>query len=214
MDSTKLRLRAARGVTEIISLESLLYGGVLLGKGFIAAQNGLFYRGDLLFNDLSLVRLCKAFPAITGYMSGKIDGILSVQSEGKKLADISGFAEFWARETAGEKMLVSKEFLQRLSGKKLSGFFFSSDRAYDHAGLTAALENGFLSFDALDISHTNFLGVRDLSVTIAPGQNRIAIDHLLNSIKEATVRGKSSAGGAGKDAPVAAPPATEFKWAE
>ncbi|HCE68813.1 MAG: hypothetical protein A2X82_12945 [Geobacteraceae bacterium GWC2_55_20] len=214
MDSTKLRLRAARGVTEIISLESLLYGGVLLGKGFIAAQNGLFYRGDLLFNDLSLVRLCKAFPAITGYMSGKIDGILSVQSEGKKLADISGFAEFWARETAGEKMLVSKEFLQRLSGKKLSGFFFSSDRVYDHAGLTAALENGFLSFDALDISHTNFLGVRDLSVTIAPGQNRIAIDHLLNSIKEATVRGKSSAGGAGKDAPVAAPPATEFKWAE
>lgn len=211
VDSTKLRLRAARGVTEIISLESSLYDGVLLGKGFIAAQNGILYRGDLLFNDLSLVRLCKAFPAITGYMSGKIDGILSVRGDGKKLSDISGFAEFWARETADEKMLVSKEFLQRLSGKKLSGFFFSSDRAYDHAGITAALEKGFLSFDALDISHTNFLGVRDLSVTIAPGQNRIAIDHLLNSIKEATVRGK---GGAGKDAPVAAPPATEFKWAE
>lgn len=214
VDSTKLRLRAARGVTEIISLESSLYDGVLLGKGFIAAQNGILYRGDLLFNDLSLVRLCKAFPAITGYMSGKIDGILSVRGEGKKLSDISGFAEFWARETAGEKMLVSKEFLQRLSGKKLSGFFFSSDRAYDHAGITAALESGYLSFDALDISHTNFLGVRDLSVTIAPGQNRIAIDHLLNSIKEATVRGKGSAGAAGKDAPVAAPPATEFKWAE
>jgi hypothetical protein len=168
----------------------------------------------MLFNDLSLVQLCKAFPAITGYMSGRIDGILSIQGKGKQLSGITGFTEFWARGTAAEKMLVSKEFLQRLSGKKLSGFFFSSDRAYDHAGIKAALENGFLTFDSLDISHTNVFGVRDLGVTIAPSQNRIAIDHLLNSIKEATVRGKGAAAPAGKDAPAAAPPATEFKWAE
>lgn len=214
LGAIKLRLRAAKGVTGIISLDSSIFGGALLGKGFITTQNGILYRGDMLFNDLSLVQLCKAFPAITGYISGRIDGILSIQGKGKQLTGISGFTEFWARETAAEKMLVSKEFLQRLSGKKLSGFFFSSDRPYDHAGIQAALENGFLTFDSLDISHTNFFGVRDLGVTIAPSQNRIAIDHLLNSIKEATVRGKGAAGAASKDEPASTPPATEFKWAE
>ena len=214
VDSVNIKLRASRGVTEIISFDSSLYEGALLGKGFITAHNGILYRGDMLFNNLSLVKICKAFPAITGYISGKVDGIVSLQGKDTQLSDITGFTEFWARGTAGEKMLVSKEFLQRLSGKKLSGFFFSSDRPYDHAGIKAALENGFLTFDNLDISHTNILGVRDLNVSIAPSQNRIAIDHLLNTIKEATVRGKSATGAAGKDVPADAPPATEFKWAE
>lgn len=214
VDSTIIHLRAARGVTEIMALDSSLYDGTLLGRGFITAQNGILYRGDMLFNDLSLVRLCKAFPAIAGYISGRIDGIVSIQGKGAQLPALSGFTELWARETVGEKMLVSKEFLQRLSGKKLSGFFFSSDRPYDHAGITAALEKGFLTFDSLDISHTNMLGIRDLSVTIAPSQNRIAIDHLLNSIKDATVRGKATGGTTGKDGPLVGPPATEFKWDE
>ena len=216
IDSLKLQLKAANGVTEIISLDTSLYGGAMLGRGFITIQDGIFYRGDMLFNGLSLLQLCKAFPAITGYISGKVDGIVSFQGEGKKLSDITGFSELWARASADEKMLVSREFLQRLSGKKLSGFFFSSDRKYDHAGLKAGLENGYLTFDALDISNTNFLGIRDLTVTIAPGQNRIAIDHLLNSIQEATVRGKNatSTGSEGDNTPAAAPPATEFKWDE
>lgn len=214
VDSAKIRLRAARGVTEIISLDSSLFGGALMGKGFIAVQNGIFYRGDLLLNDLSLVRICQAFPAISGYLSGKIDGIVSVLGRGSQLSGITGFTEFWARETSAEKMLVSKAFLQRLSGKKLSGFFFSSDRSYDHAGIKAVLEKGFLTFDSLDISHTNLFGVRDLSVTIAPSQNRIALEHLLGSIKEATVRGKGATGTTGKETPAEAPPAAEFKWDE
>lgn len=216
VNAVNIRLRAAGGITELASVDSSLFGGSLSGKGFIAMQKGILYRGDLLFNDLSLVEICKAFPAITGYLSGKADGIVSILGKGKQLSDITGFTEFWARETSTEKMLVSKEFLQKLSGKKLSGFFFSSDRPYDHAGIKAALESGFLTFDSLDISHTNMFGVRDLSVTIATSQNRIAIDHLLNSIKEATVRGKDAAGATGKTAPAeAAPaPATEFKWAD
>jgi len=214
IDSAKFSLQADHGVTKIISLDSSLYGGTILGKGFLTIQKGLVYRGDLLFNNLSLVQICKAFPAINGYLSGKTDGIISVRANGNKSADLAGFTEFWARETADEKMLVSKEFLQKLSGKKLSGFFFSSDRAFDHAGIKAALENGFLTFDSLDISHTNLFGVKDLSVTIATSQNRIAIDHLLNSIKEATVRGKGVDGEAAKEGQPAAPPAAEFKWDE
>ncbi len=212
IDSAKLLLQADGGVTKIISLDSSLYGGTILGRGFLTMQGELVYRGDLLFNNLSLVQICNAFPAIAGYLSGKADGILSIRANGRKSSDIAGFTEFWARETADEKMLVSKEFLQKLSGKKLSGFFFSSDRAFDHAGIKAALENGFLTFDSLDISHTNLFGVKDLSVTIATSQNRIAIDHLLNSIKEATVRGKGATGEAAKEGQPATAPAAEFKW--
>jgi hypothetical protein len=214
IDSAKIQIKAAGGVTEITRLDSSLFGGAILGRGFLTAQNGILYRGDMLLNGLSLQQLCKAFPAITGYISGKVDGIVSVQGNGRGLSELSGFTELWARAASDEKMLVSKEFLQRLSGKKLSGFFFSSDRAYDHAGIKASLEKGYLTFNALDISHTNFLGIRDLSVSIAPGQNRIAIDHLLNSIKNAAERGKNATGSQESDAPAAAPSATEFKWDE
>lgn len=213
VDSLELRLKAAKGITEIVSLDSSLYGGAIFGSGFFTLQDGIFYRGDMLVNGISLLQLCRAFPAITGYISGKVDGIFSFQGKGGKLSDITGFSELWARTAKDEKMLVSREFLQRLSGKKLSGFFFSSDRSYDHAGIKAGLEKGYLTFNALDISNTNFLGIRDLSVTIAPGQNRIAIDHLLNSIKDAAVRGKNATGPEGTT-PAPAPPATEFKWAE
>jgi hypothetical protein len=215
INHTRLGMFADRGVTSITSLESSMYGGTILGKGLLTIQGGLVYRGDMLFNNLSLVQICNSFPAIAGYLSGKADGIISIRANGSKYSDLTGFTEFWSRETEDEKMLVSKEFLQKLSGKKLSSFFFSSDRAFDHAGIKASLEKGFLTFDSLDISNTNMFGVRDLSVTIATSQNRISIEHLLNSIREATERGKEVTGNAPKEGQQpAALPTTEFKWDE
>jgi len=90
-------------------------------------------------------------------------------------------------------MLVSKEFLQKLAGKKLRGFLFQNDRAYDNGEIIALLQNGFLTFERLDISHTNFLGMKDLSVSVAPVQNRIAIGHLLESVREAAARARGRA---------------------
>jgi hypothetical protein len=108
-------------------------------------------------------------------------------------------------------MLVSKEFLQRLSGKKLKGLFFQNDRPYDRGEISAYMEEGDLTFQTLDISHTNLIGMKDLSVTVAPVQNRISLEHLLASIREAATRGKAATGGA---APGETPPDTEFKWEE
>jgi len=138
--------------------------------------------------------------------------VISLSGSGKSLAGLTGFTELWAREGDSEKMLVSKAFLQKLSGKKLSGFFFRDDRPFDQADISADLEDGFLTFETLDISHTNLFGVRDLSVTIAPSQNRIALDHLFNSIKQAATRGKPAATG---ESVTGEPPAEpEFKWQE
>jgi hypothetical protein len=107
-------------------------------------------------------------------------------------------------------MLVSKEFLQRLAGRKLKGIFFRNDRPYDRGEISASLGQGYINFDLLDISHTNLFGIRDLSVQVALVQNRIAIEHLFTSIKAAAARGK------GVVAPEAnqALPETEFKWQE
>jgi hypothetical protein len=203
-----LQISSGNGVTRIDSLRASLYDGALLGSGFFAMDKGVSYRADLLVNGFSLKRFCAAIPKIKDYISGRLDGVISLKGGGKKVAGLVGFTDLWVREDSREKMLVSKEFLQKLSGKKLSGVFFSADRPYDRAEVAAVLEEGYLTFRKLDIVNTNLFGVRDLSVSIAPDQNRIALDHLLASIKQAAERGKKASGETAPTAP------EEFKWEE
>ncbi len=208
------QLRAQNGVTEITSLRTTIYDGTVLGTGHLAFTDQATYRGDLVVNGLSLRALCKSLPNLEGYISGRVDGVVSVHGIGGDQKRLTGFVDLWAREGGGEKMLVSKQFLQRLAKQKLSGFFLSRDRPYDRAEIKATLERGELTFNALQILNTNVLGVRDLNVNIAPTQNRIALDHLLESIKEAAVRGAPASGG---EPPAKQPqqePAPEFKWEE
>jgi hypothetical protein len=213
-----MQVRAGNGITDISSLQSSFYEGALLGRGIFALGQHPDYRGDLLIQGISMKALCSKIPNVKGYISGRVDGVISVSGGAGGLAGITGFTHLWAREGAGEKMLVSKEFLQRLSKQKLSGFFLSSDRPYDQAEIKAMLMGGDMSFDTLQIVHTNLFGVRDLNVSVAPAQNRIALDHLFASIKEAAVRGKPTAGGKPTSSPAEAPaeagPAQEFKWGE
>lgn len=210
LGTTVVQMRAGQGITEIVSLQTSLYEGTILGKGYLTLNRNLQYKGDLLVNSLSLKQLCNVVPKIRGYLSGRVDGIVSMYGEGKEKKGMTGFTTLWAREGNGEKMLVSREFLQRLANKKLSGFFFRDDRTYDRAEISATLEQGYLTFQNLDISHTNLFGVRDLSVSVAQAQNRIAMDNLFNAIREAATRGKASTGDTGP----AAPAVQEFKWEE
>jgi hypothetical protein len=222
MGALTMRATAGNGMTEIVSLQSTLYEGALLGRGYLTMRGGLSYRGDLLINGLSLKQLCSIFPGIQGYISGRVDGVVSMSGGSHGLAGLSGFTQLWAREGGGEKMLVSKEFLQRLAKQKLGGFFFRSDRRYDQAEIKALMEEGYLSFETLKIVHTNLFGVRDLNVSIAPTQNRIALNHLLESVQQAATRGKASTGGAapgtgetpGAGEPAPEAPVQEFKWGE
>jgi len=206
LGETVVQMSSGNGVTRIDSLRSSLYEGALLGNGFVAVNKGVNYRANLLISGLSLKRFCAAIPKIKDYISGRLDGVISIKNGGKNMAGLVGFTELWVREDSGEKMLVSKDFLQKLSGKKLSGIFFSADRPYDRAEVSAVLEEGYLAFKKLDIVNTNLFGVRDLSVSIAPDQNRIALDHLFNTIKQAADRGKAASGA------TAPPDAQEFKW--
>ena len=198
---------AGNGITEIVSLNGSMYDGRLLGKGFILYGNGLQYGADLLLHDLSLSQFCQSFPSIKGYITGRVDGVISVLNVKGETGEPSGYVNLWTRAGKGEKMAVSKEFLQKLAGKKLRGFLFTNDRAYDTGEVSAFLHKGFITFEKLDISHTNLLGMRDLNVTVVAVQNRISLKHLLDSIREAAARGKP---GDEKSPPIQ----TEFKWLE
>jgi len=164
-----------------------------------------------LVESVSLRELCNSIPSIRGYISGRVHGITSLFKESSPAKGAAGFVQLWVQKGADEKMLVSKEFLQKLAGKKLKGIFFRSDQPYDRGEITAYLEEGVLTFDTLDISHTNFLGVKDLNVTVVSAQNRISLEHLLTTIKEAAARGK---GAQGAEPAAEQPPQTEFKWLE
>lgn len=210
--ATTLAIRAGNGLTEISSLTSGLFQGALLGRGFFRFQGGAQYGADILVHDLSLREVCNSYPAIKGYLSGLVDGFVSLYGTDKGLNDIKGLVALWTRSSRDEKMLVSKEFLQKLAGKNIKGMFFQADRPFDRGEIGAYLEGGYLTFETLDISHTNFLGIRDLSVSVAPVQNRIGLDHLLTTIREAASRGKAATGAA--PAPSEKPAGGEFKWEE
>jgi hypothetical protein len=210
-NDTRFAIAAANGVTEIRSLATGLFRGDIVGRGSLWVGQGINYGADIIVHDMSLRELCNSYPAIKGYISGRVDGFASLYGEGTGMNSLKGYLEFWSRSVNDERMLISKEFLQKLSGKKLKGMFFQNDRPYDRGEITAYMDDGFLTFQKLDLSHTNFFGMKDLSVTVAPVQNKISLDHLLASIREAATRGKAASGGGTTEQP---PPATEFKWEE
>ncbi len=200
-DGILMKIRAEKGRIEITSVESALYNGTVLGKGWFVYDRGPNYGLDLLINNLSLRSFCLSYPAVKGYISGLLDGIISIYGGKGGLPDLIGYIDLWTREGKGEEMLVSKEFLQKLAGRNLKGFFFRDDRPYDHGEISAYLMDGYVTFEKLDISHTNFFGMKDLNVSVAPVQNMIGIDHLLQTIREAAARGKPAVGGAPKETP-------------
>jgi len=64
----------------------------------------------------------------------------------------------------------------------------SRDRSFSKGVMNLYLQNGFVIFKELEISNRNLLGMNDLSVKVAPFNNRIGIDHLMWTITEAAQR--------------------------
>ncbi|MBI5073594.1 MAG: hypothetical protein HZB62_00245 [Nitrospirae bacterium] len=165
-----------------------MFGGKVNGTGFADLSDGLSYRAGLITDGVSLTQLCEEIPPIKGYISGKIDGIAAINGSGAGLANITGRADFWTYSGEGEKTRISREFLEKIGGPQVRAYL--GERRFNRGIMGLSIQNGFFIFRELEISNRNFAGISDLSVKVAPLNNRIAIDHLMWTITEAAQRAK------------------------
>ena len=165
-----------------------IFGGKLNGSAVVDISDGLNYRAGLLVKGISLTRLCEDIEPIKGYVSGKVDGVALVKGSGTSLSGLIGRAGFWAYSAGGEKTKISREFLQKIGGPSVKAYL--GERPFDRGVISLYLQNGFLIFKELEISHKNLFGITDLSVKVAPFNNRIEIDHLMSTIAEAAQRAR------------------------
>ena len=143
----------------------------------------------LLFDDVSLTELLDQFPPLRGYLSGRVDGLADVLIPLSHPAKARGRGRWWAVKSPEEERTISQEMIERLGGPPAQFFqiLTGRNRAYDVGVLTAILDQGYLVFPELEISH-RVLGIKDLEIRVVPPFNRIALDHLIDSILEAMER--------------------------
>ncbi len=166
-----------------------MFGGKVYGTGFADLSDGLSYRGGIIADGVSLTQLCEEMPPIKGYISGKIDGIAAIKGTGAGLTNIKGKADFWTYSTDGERTRISREFLEKIGGPQVRAYL--GERKFNRGIMGLYIQNGFIIFRELEISNRNLVGITDLSVKVAPLNNRIAIDHLMWTITEAAQRAKN-----------------------
>jgi hypothetical protein len=188
LENIHVRIKQDGNVLNIGSFSGNIFGGRLNGSAVVGFADGLNYRAGLHIEGLSLTKLCESIEPIKGYISGKVNGAATLKGEGTGISALIGKAEFWSYSTAGEKTRISKEFLKKIGGPSLKAYL--GDRSFDEGFMTLYLQRGFVIFSELEISNTNLIGMKDLSVKVAPFNNRIAIDHLMWTITEAAQRAK------------------------
>jgi hypothetical protein len=175
-------------VLNISRFSGNIFSGRLNGFAVIDISNGLHYRAGIILKGLSLTKLCEGIEPIKGYISGKVDGIANVKGSGTGISQLIGKADFWTYSTDIEKTKISREFLHKIGGPSLKTYL--GDRSFDKGILSLYLQDGFVIFKELEISHRNLIGIKDLSVKVVPFNNKIAIGHLMWTITEAAQRAR------------------------
>jgi hypothetical protein len=176
------------GILNVGRFSANIFGGRLNGSAVIDLTDGFQYRAGIILEGLSLRKLCDDIEPIKGYISGKADGIGMLKGTGSGLKELIGRADLWTYSTKDEKTKISREFLQKIGGPSIKSYL--GDRNFDKGIMSLYIQKGFLVFRELEISNRNFVGIQDLSVKVAPLNNRIAIDHLMWTIVEAAQRGQ------------------------
>jgi hypothetical protein len=186
LEDIRLRSMSRDSSLNVFQFDAKIFNGQLYGSGVLDLSEGLNFRGGFLVKGVSLKALCDTIQPIQGFISGKVDGIVSVKGSGTGLSHLVGKGEFWVDPTAGEKMMISREFLQKVG--RVSAKLYLGDRRFNRGILEAYLKDGYVIFKELELSNRNLLGMTDLSVKVAPFNNRIDLDHLLWTITEAATR--------------------------
>ena len=190
LEDLNVWLKQDRGVLNVGRFSANIFGGRLNGSALIDFSDGLHYRGGMILEGMSLTQLCDDIEPIKGYISGKVDGIGTLKGSGTGLSQLLGKVDLWTYGTKNEKTRISREFLQKIGGPSIKSYL--GDRNFDKGIMSVYLQKGFLVFKEMEISNRNIFGIQDLSVKVAPLNNRIAIDHLMWTIVQAADRAKKN----------------------
>ncbi len=188
VDDITVRVRREGRFLNAADIRATIFGGKLLGSAVIGISEKPTYRAGFLLHGLSLTEVCDRIEPIRGYISGRVDGVGLLRGQGPELTQLIGKADFWTYRDSGEKTQISRAFLQKVGGPQVRAYL--GDRSYDRGVMGLFLRHGFIVFHELEISNRNFFGVTDLSIKVAPFNNRIAISDLLWTISEAAYRAK------------------------
>lgn len=191
LEGIELRVRQSNAHLNIASISATIFGGSLNGSAVVdIAGKDMGYRAGFVVKGISLTRLCEDIPPIKGYSTGKVDGMALLKGSGGGMEGLLGRADFWSYSTKDEATIISREFLEKVGGPSVKPYL--RERKFSKGIVSLYIQNGFLIFKELEISNKNMFGMQDLSVKVAPFNNRIAIDHLMSSITEAAERAKKS----------------------
>jgi len=189
-DALTLDLEPGEGYYDIKWFGVWAFDGQLYGYGSVDLSGESSHTLSLIVSGISLRAVCDSAPTIKGYLDGKVDGLSRVTVSGGRLEDIAGAALFWTKDAPGEDRAISKSFIKKLMGPSMKKYMFIGDRNFDKGELEVVFLEGDLVFENLLIENTNFIGQRDLYITVAPVSNRISISHLLDVIKDVGERAK------------------------
>ena len=187
-DSIELLIKHDSNLFNVERFGANIFEGRLSGSAIIDISDGLNYRVGFLVKGVSLKKLCDSIKPLKGFISGKVDGIGTFKGSGVGISALIGKADFWTYPTKNERTVISKEFLQKMGGPSMKVYL--RNRPFDKGTITLYLQNGDITFEELELSNRNFLGMTDLSMKVAPFNNRIGLDDLLWTITEAAERAK------------------------
>lgn len=190
IEDINIQISRKSGVLNITGFSGNIFGGKIYGAAFADFRDKLNYRAGILLDGLSMTSLCEEIEPIKGYITGRVDGIANFKGYEGGINQLIGKADFWTYSKGDEKTKISKEFLLKIGGPAVKTYL--GDRRFNKGTMKLYIKDGLVIFDELEISNRNFFGITDLSVKVAPFNNRISIDHLMWTMTETAQRAKGN----------------------
>ena len=187
LENIRLLMNIVKNKLTIKELSTNIFGGRLSSSGFYnfgdnKRKAGKFY---FLFDDLSLKNITDSIPGTEGYISGRLNGIVSLVQKERRTSMLDGLFNFWTIGSKKEKRIIGRAFLERLGAKER--LFLGSSKNYDKGQLHGYINDGVITFNELNISNS-FLGFKDLNINVHNRRNSISVAHLLSVIRETARR--------------------------
>jgi hypothetical protein len=174
-----------KSILNLRRLQSKLYEGEAFGTGLFDLSGRDKFNLSLLYKNISLNSISSSIPSAKDYITGRINGLVWVRGNVKKLNTLDGTFNFWAIDSEEPKR-IAKALLQKLGVKEK--LLLRSSRKYDNAVISGYIKDGVITFRELNISNRILGIVQDLAIKVDEKRNSISVAHFLSVIRETAKR--------------------------